>query len=331
MVVQAGPALKHRGANAQPGGRLASEGVDPGTCGSLRSRLVLGRHGGEEPRGVRMARRCDHVRCRTALDHAARIHDADVVGEARDHRQIVRHPHEGRAGLIRQAAHLGEDLALDRDVERRGRLVGDDDGGAVQKGDGDRHALAHAAGELMRIGVEPLLRAWNADLGESIARACPGDFPRDPAVRPHRRDHLRPDLEDRVERHHRVLEDHGDLSAADLAHGLALQAGEILAVEEHLAARDLAGRLDQAEDRIAGHALAGAGLADESQDAAASDLEADAVDGLQNAGPGLELRLEILDAKNCFAHRLRLGFRTLRTWSPTRLIATTISIRAMPG
>ena len=48
--------------------------------------------------------------------------------------------------------------------------------GLMQKGDGDRHALTHAAGELVRIGVESLLRARDADLGEGIARASRATF-----------------------------------------------------------------------------------------------------------------------------------------------------------
>ena len=53
------------------------------------------------------------------------------------------------------------------------------------------------------------------------------------------------------------------------------------------------------------------GFADETQDAAARDLEGDAVDGLHDAGPELtNCGAQILDAKNGLAHRLRLGFRT---------------------
>jgi hypothetical protein len=78
-----------------------------------------------------MARRCDHVGGRTAFHNPSRIHDADIVREARHHGEVVRHPHECRAGLIRKSPHLGKDLALDRDVERRGRLIRDDDGRAV--------------------------------------------------------------------------------------------------------------------------------------------------------------------------------------------------------
>ena len=65
--------------------------------------------------------------------------------------------------VSRKLLHLGQDLRLDGDVERGGRLVGDEHGGPVQERDGDGDALAHAARELVRIGVEPLLGRGDAD------------------------------------------------------------------------------------------------------------------------------------------------------------------------
>jgi hypothetical protein len=46
-----------------------------------------------------------------------------------------------------------QDLRLHGDVERRGRLVGDQQVGLVGERHGDHHALALAAGELVRIGI----------------------------------------------------------------------------------------------------------------------------------------------------------------------------------
>ena len=47
-----------------------------------------------------------------------------------------------------------QDLLLHRHVERRRRLVGDDEPGLEREGGGDQHALAHAPRELVRIGGE---------------------------------------------------------------------------------------------------------------------------------------------------------------------------------
>jgi hypothetical protein len=49
-----------------------------------------------------------------------------------------------------------DDLRLHRDVERGGRLVGDEQIGLVGERHGDHHALALAAGQLMRIAPSRL-------------------------------------------------------------------------------------------------------------------------------------------------------------------------------
>jgi hypothetical protein len=50
-----------------------------------------------------------------------------------------------------------DDLRLEGDVERRGRLVRDQQVGTGDQGERDADALAHAARELMRVPVNPAL------------------------------------------------------------------------------------------------------------------------------------------------------------------------------
>jgi hypothetical protein len=69
--------------------------------------------------------------------------DAQIMGDE-DHGQ--RHAF---ANLVQQA----ENLRLDRHVQRRDRLVGDQDLGVVGKGSGDADALALTAGKLMRVAI----------------------------------------------------------------------------------------------------------------------------------------------------------------------------------
>ena len=61
-----------------------------------------------------------------------------------------------------------KDLRLDGDVERGRRLVGDQQIRLVGERHGDHDALALAARQLMRIGVEPLLGIANADLVQQL-------------------------------------------------------------------------------------------------------------------------------------------------------------------
>ncbi len=66
-----------------------------------------------------------------------------------------------------------EDLRLHGDVERGRRLVGDQQLRPVGERHGDHHALALAAGQLMRIGLQPLFRLADADLVQQFQhRAC---------------------------------------------------------------------------------------------------------------------------------------------------------------
>src|SRR3712207_8314208 len=52
-----------------------------------------------------------------------------------------------RPSLAAEFLDLVEDLALDRHVERGGRLVGDEEVRLVEERDGDRNALAHRSEE----------------------------------------------------------------------------------------------------------------------------------------------------------------------------------------
>ena len=64
-----------------------------------------------------------------------------------------------------------EYLRLDRDVERGGRLVGDQHVGLVRDRHRDHGALAHTAGELVRVVVDALLGLRDTDHVEQLDRA----------------------------------------------------------------------------------------------------------------------------------------------------------------
>ena len=79
-----------------------------------------------------------------------------------------------------RALQIGEqlqDLRLHGDVERRRRLVGDQQVGLVGERHRDHHALALPAGELVRIGAEPAPRRRACRPGRA-ARACARAPPR---------------------------------------------------------------------------------------------------------------------------------------------------------
>ena len=75
---------------------------------------------------------------------------------------------QGGAGLPLGGAQHVEDLGLDGDVQRGGRLVGEDDVGVVGDRHGDHRALPHAAGELVREGVGAAAGFGDADQVEQF-------------------------------------------------------------------------------------------------------------------------------------------------------------------
>ena len=87
------------------------------------------------------------------------------------------------------------------------------------------------------------------------------------------------DLHDRIERRHRLLEDHRDAIAANTAHLGGRFQQQVVALEQHAARRggELA-RRQQAHDGMGGDGLARAGLADHAHDLAGRDRERDVLD-----------------------------------------------------
>ena len=103
------------------------------------------------------------------------------------------------------------------------------------------------------------------------------------------------DLHHRVERGHRVLEDHGHLGAPQGPQLVLRRADELLAgVGGRPGADDVLGG-EQAHDRAGQHGLAGARLADDAEGLAPLEAEGHAVDGLDDPGRGVEVGPEVVD------------------------------------
>ena len=115
-----------------------------------------------------MARPVEHGLGLALFGHARGVHHDDAVGVARHHAEIVRDDDERDVELARQVLHQLQDLRLDGDVERGGRFVGDHQLRIAGQPDRDHDALAHAAGELVRILVEPAFGVGDADQRQQL-------------------------------------------------------------------------------------------------------------------------------------------------------------------
>ncbi len=198
---------------------------------------------------------------------------------------------------------------------------------------GNRHALAHAARELVRVLRHALLGMRDFHLFQQRQGAGFGFLLAHRQVGADGFDQVVAHGVDRVQAGQRVLEDGADALAADAAQVFALQVVDAQALQLHRAAGDAARGLDQAGDGRAGHGLAGAGFTDHAQDFAGEDVEGDVVQRVHGALVGVEGDAEVAHAQHGGAgditgrHGLvcvwghvhcSLGFRASRSQSPTR-------------
>ncbi len=172
------------------------------------------------------------------LDHISAVHHQDVLAELGDDAEVVGDQDNRGAGLLLQVVHQLEHLRLDGNVQRRGRLVGDQELRVTRQSHGDHHALAHAAGKLMGIVAKTLFRSRNAHFLEHLDGAIARLPLSQVQVQPHRLGDLFADRQHRVERGHRILEDHRDLIAANLAHLALALVGQVLPEQFDAIARD---------------------------------------------------------------------------------------------
>ena len=151
--------------------------------------------------------------------------------------------------------------------------------------------------------------------------------------------HLVADRVDRIERGHRVLEDHRDAVAAERGELLPSRREQVAALElEPFGPHPRAAR-QQAHEGERGHGLAAAGFADDAQRLAAVDMKIDIADGVQNPGRHVDLDGQALDLEHRSAslrarHAGQLrpsGAVMSRMPSPSMLMAITRTRMATPG
>ena len=160
-----------------------------------------------------------------------------------------------------------QDLVLDGDVERGRRLVGEQQLRDAGERDGDHRPLAHAAGELVRIVLEPPRGGRDADDGPAARaparrRARPVEHRCAPAGS---RSICRPTGSTGLSA---VIGSWKIIAISRAAHACAARARgmrEQIAPSPSTAPLDLARRADEPQDRAQGDALAGARFADQAQ------------------------------------------------------------------
>ena len=209
------------------------------------------------------------------------VHHRDPVADVLDDAHVVGDEHIGQPELALERLQQVQDLRLDRHVERGHRLVADDEVGLQDERPRDADPLPLPAAELVRVAtrvvrLQPDHVHHPRDLRPPFAR-------RADAVDAQTLADAVADRRARVEAGVRVLED--DLHPAPVRLQLrALERRDVPAVEVDRARR----RLDEPQQQPPDRRLAAARFADEPQRLAARDLEADAVDRLDDGDRPLQ-------------------------------------------
>ena len=137
------------------------------------------------------------------------------------------------------------------------------------------------------------------------------------------------DPHDGVERGHRLLEDHRDRPSANLSEPAGRCRHEILALEQHLAADDLAGAGEEAHDRAQRHALAAARLADEPERLAGPDRERHPLDRVDRSAGERELDPQVAHVEE--RRRVHSGRSRSASPSPISESPSPVMTTATPG
>jgi hypothetical protein len=281
---------------------------------------------------------------RARLDDIALVHDDQLLGALGGETQVVRDEHHGRAELLGHRGEMVEHHALHGHVERRGRLVGDQQLRVGRKADADERALLHTARELVGVLLHALLGVLQAGLLEHLDGALLDLFaPLGEPVGADRLLDLEPDRPDGVEVRHRILGHETDLAAADALHLASADAHELAPVPRHGAARGAAGAREQVDDGVHRGRFARPRLADDRDGLARVDVEGDAVQHLVRLLLRAECDLQVAHAQQRLralralvagcAHRRALAFGSSasRTTSPSRMNPSTVTVSASDG
>jgi hypothetical protein len=139
-------------------------------------RLVGARQGdaAEQALGVGMAHLVEDLFDRTALDHDTGVHHVHPLAGLEDQPQIMRDVDHRGFELPGDLADQLDDAGLHRHVQRRGRLVEQQQRWVRQQGHGDDHALLLATRDLVRVDRHDALGVRQVHVGENLLGAFVG-------------------------------------------------------------------------------------------------------------------------------------------------------------
>ena len=245
---------------------------------------------------------------RALFDNLTGIHHDHTVRNLGHHPQIMGDDQQGHSRLALQLLQKGQDLRLHSDIERRGRLIGDQHIGPQRQRHGDHQPLPLPARELMRIFLRRRRRILNADLFQQGQRFTLGIGARG-AMHHQRLLNLPADGVDRVQMAQRILKDHRNPLAVDRAPLRGAHLQQIAPLEQDRAIGDFARRaIDQIHHRRGRNRLPRPGFPQDRQHLAAVDRPADMAHRLHRPARGVKGDRQVADFQQRFRHVSCLPF-----------------------
>ena len=206
-----------------------------------------------------MGRCREELRGGRLLDLLATVHDRHAVRPLRDQAQVVRDQQQRHREVAAQAVEQLQDLRLDGHVKCRRGFIGHQQTWLAGHRHGDHHALALATRELVRVVVDAPLWLRDTHQVQQLQGARTRGLCRQALVQAQRLADLVAHGVHRVQRAHRLLEDHGDVAPAHLLQRRGWQLQDVLALQQH-PALDARVASQQAQQRERGGGLAAARL-----------------------------------------------------------------------
>ena len=196
----------------------------------------------------------------------ARIHHDHCIAQLAHHTQIMGDEKHGSVHLPVQVPDQIQNLRLNRHIQCRRGFIGDQDLRLTGQRHGNHHTLTHTSGHLMRILMSSHFRIGDSHCPHHIHSFLHGLFFVHTPMKSQRLRDLLSALDNRIQRSHRFLKNHGHLVSPQFLHLFFGKFNQILPFIQDLASRNPSGRIgNQLQNRQRRHALAASALSHDSQ------------------------------------------------------------------
>ena len=249
-----------------------------------------------------MTRTIKNVLRRTAFTDASAVHHDDFIAHIRNDAEVMGYHNDRHPELLLQILHQLQNLCLNGNVQRRRRLIRDQNVRLTRKRHRDHHALPHTARKLIRILLDPLFRLVNADKRQHLDRARLRLFSFAARVQLDRLFELRADSKDWIQTRHRVLENNRTAFSAEVPHFFFCKFGNVFPLVENASFLDSSVGFQNSHDGIRRYRFAGAGFSYDAENLTGVQVKRHPVDRMDLAFAGCKRGVQILYRKYCFTH-----------------------------